>query len=446
MSLTFGLVIGSTLALLTMMLASFVIRRQFGPGPFWLTMGALTVAMWFTAKFDVPLDTGLGFNLYAVSPSCFFTIFCGVLLHFIAEGGPRTRRLIIGIAVVQTLFMAFEMVLQGPRLAALGVDQFTPRMVLSSTVSLLLDFVLLVTLFQAIYRHAPQTPLAVQLAYAMLATLGFDSLIYVGLSQSGGGQFWSTLSDDMLGKTLRTALAVPLLTLYLRIGEAPSLALASLRSVWEIAAPDAEQELSAHVQQANEQLRRELAERQRAEVALRTEQARFQRLVETTSVIPWESDFQSLAFTYVGPQAERILGYPVSSWYEPTFWQEHLHPDDCERTLAQCAALSEQHDQYEFEYRMLTSTGATVWLRDIVSVVRDDDGPQLLRGFLIDITERKAAEAQLPAQRGAARRAGPALAGHNHRAGRRGPGQLPKPSRRAHHRLPGASNNWALGI
>jgi signal transduction histidine kinase len=33
-----------------------------------------------------------------------------------------------------------------------------------------------------------------------------------------------------------------------------------------------------------------------------------------------------------------------------------------------------------------------VWLYDIVNVVRGENGPQLLRGFMIDITDRKQAE------------------------------------------------------
>jgi two-component sensor histidine kinase len=47
---------------------------------------------------------------------------------------------------------------------------------------------------------------------------------------------------------------------------------------------------------------------------------------------------------------------------------------------------------YEFEYRMVGADGRTVWLQDIVHVLREDDVPRRLRGFMIDITARKRAE------------------------------------------------------
>jgi PAS domain S-box-containing protein len=47
---------------------------------------------------------------------------------------------------------------------------------------------------------------------------------------------------------------------------------------------------------------------------------------------------------------------------------------------------------HEFEYRMLAADGRTVWLRDIVSVVVENDRPVTLRGVMVDITERKRAE------------------------------------------------------
>jgi len=41
---------------------------------------------------------------------------------------------------------------------------------------------------------------------------------------------------------------------------------------------------------------------------------RFRRLVERTRVIPWEANFDDWTFTYVGPQAVAILGYPLKQW------------------------------------------------------------------------------------------------------------------------------------
>ncbi|MBD0388545.1 MAG: response regulator, partial [Nostoc sp. C3-bin3] len=93
-----------------------------------------------------------------------------------------------------------------------------------------------------------------------------------------------------------------------------------------------------------------------------------------------------------GPQTVEILGYPLSDWYIDDFWAKHMHPEDQEWAIQYCQESSLSQNNYEFEYRMLTADGRVVWLYDIVNVVRDEDRPQLLHGFMIDITDRKQAE------------------------------------------------------
>ena len=56
-----------------------------------------------------------------------------------------------------------------------------------------------------------------------------------------------------------------------------------------------------------------------------------QRLVEVAGVIPWEADARTWEFSYVGPQAEEMLGYPIERWYESGFWTSCIHTDDREQ-------------------------------------------------------------------------------------------------------------------
>jgi len=53
-----------------------------------------------------------------------------------------------------------------------------------------------------------------------------------------------------------------------------------------------------------------------------------QGLLESTLAVPWEANAKTWQFTYVGPQAVKLLGYPVEQWYQKDFWVEHLHPED----------------------------------------------------------------------------------------------------------------------
>ncbi|WP_395141293.1 EAL domain-containing protein [Schlegelella aquatica] len=136
----------------------------------------------------------------------------------------------------------------------------------------------------------------------------------------------------------------------------------------------------------------DITERKRAEDALRRSEQHLSDLVEGIEGIVWEADAPSLRFSYVSPQAERILGYPVSQWlHQPDFWVAHLHPDDREPTERICRTSSEAGQDHDLEYRMVAADGRVVWLRDIVRVVQDDGGPMRLRGLMIDVTERRRA-------------------------------------------------------
>ena len=139
----------------------------------------------------------------------------------------------------------------------------------------------------------------------------------------------------------------------------------------------------------------DITERKRAEMALRDSKEQFQRLVETTNAIAWEADVNTWSFTYVSPQVTRLLGYEVAECYEEDFWVRHLHPEDRQFAIDFCSESAKHLSEYEFEYRMIAANGQAVWLRDLVSVVRGKDGPEALRGYLIDITDRKKAEASL---------------------------------------------------
>ncbi len=138
-----------------------------------------------------------------------------------------------------------------------------------------------------------------------------------------------------------------------------------------------------------------LTEKKQAEEALHEREEHYRCLVETARAVPWKLDVATLRFTYVGPQAVELLGYPVEKWYEENFWLEHLHPEDCEwaaRFYRKRIGRCENHD---FEYRVLASDGRTVWIRDSVNRVQDRGTPKVLQGFMFDITRHKNAENEL---------------------------------------------------
>lgn len=152
--------------------------------------------------------------------------------------------------------------------------------------------------------------------------------------------------------------------------------------------------LTTALREHEDDYRRQLEQRvEKRTVELRESEERLRLLLETTHVIPWEADAQSWEFTYVGPQAVSILGYPVEEWYEPDFFVSHVHPDDVEAAsiMARYAATEQR---YELEYRMIAADGSVVWLHDIATVISESDLPITARGFMIDITQRVHADAE----------------------------------------------------
>ena len=121
-------------------------------------------------------------------------------------------------------------------------------------------------------------------------------------------------------------------------------------------------------------------------------------LVNSIRGIVWEAEPLTFRFSYVSPQAERILGYPAKQWIdEPDFWRKHTHHEDFEWSSAYCREASQKGEDHEFQYRMIAADGRIVWLHDIVTAVRAGNGDLLLRGIMFDITEQKKAEDALRA-------------------------------------------------
>ena len=141
---------------------------------------------------------------------------------------------------------------------------------------------------------------------------------------------------------------------------------------------------------------RDITERKQAEEALRHSQQQYEQLVNSIDGIVWEGDAQTGLFTFVSPAAQRILGYPVASWLnDPNFWVERLHPEDRSWVVAYCAAETAALRPHECDYRMLAVDGRSVWLRETVTVMSEGDRPKVLRGLMIDITDRKQVEEAL---------------------------------------------------
>lgn len=106
-----------------------------------------------------------------------------------------------------------------------------------------------------------------------------------------------------------------------------------------------------------------------------------------------QGDFDA---TFISSNIQEVLGYCASQFTEkPSFWLEHVHPDDKDRVLGNMEWLFKNR-RMTHEYRFRHSDGSYRWMYDEAKIIRHPDGgPEKIVGTWIDITERKQAEQQL---------------------------------------------------
>lgn len=158
---------------------------------------------------------------------------------------------------------------------------------------------------------------------------------------------------------------------------------------------------TAALEETNELMTLEIAERRRAETDLRATEHRYRLLAEHIPAVTyvWARDAASAAEprSYTSPRIEQMLGYTVAEWHRnEDFWMSRLHPDDRTAVLAATIRSETTGEPFSMEYRYLHKDGHIVWVLDeAVMLSRDDDGrPDLFQGVMIDVTARKEAEAK----------------------------------------------------
>src|SRR6266550_2583680 len=155
---------------------------------------------------------------------------------------------------------------------------------------------------------------------------------------------------------------------------------------------------TAELTAANEQLRKELAEHKRAKDAAREGEINFDLIVNSIPV--------PVAVTSPSGEVE-ALNQPTLEYFGKTFeelssWKasDVVHPDDLQHTIATQQRAHETGSAYNVESRHRRADGIYRWFNVRGFPLRDAEG-RILRWFhlLIDIDDRKRAEAQLAGEK-----------------------------------------------
>jgi PAS domain S-box-containing protein len=147
------------------------------------------------------------------------------------------------------------------------------------------------------------------------------------------------------------------------------------------------------IEKKNQQLQEEIAERQRADAALRAAEEKYRSIYENAV----DGIFQSTPegrFINVNPAMARMYGYesPQELITQITdigrqFYVNPLRRGDFQRWMDRSGYVK------GFEYQVYRKDGSAIWISESARAVRNDQGDIIYyEGFMQDITERKEAE------------------------------------------------------
>jgi PAS domain S-box-containing protein len=154
---------------------------------------------------------------------------------------------------------------------------------------------------------------------------------------------------------------------------------------------------TAQLQETNELMGIEIAERRRAEEERARAQDHLGYLVHNLPAVVylWQVHENSDGswLTYVGDHIAPMLGYTPDEWNDGG-WRSRVHPHDLDLVEAAAAHSMRTGEPFQLQYRYLARDGRVVWVVDhAILRARDDQGePLLFEGVMIDVTEMKEAD------------------------------------------------------
>jgi PAS domain S-box-containing protein len=143
----------------------------------------------------------------------------------------------------------------------------------------------------------------------------------------------------------------------------------------------------------------DISDRKQAEAALRQSEERFQKLATASPGIIYtvvEYPDGPVRYEYLSPAFEEVHEVPVANaLQDPTITLQQIHPDDragYQQAVAESLAAMQP---FKHEWRIITPSGKTKWIQASSRPERRENGEIAWHGVVVDVTDRKQAEAKL---------------------------------------------------
>jgi PAS domain S-box-containing protein len=139
----------------------------------------------------------------------------------------------------------------------------------------------------------------------------------------------------------------------------------------------------------------DITDRKLAELALQEREAQLKLASEAGSFGLWYWDIETDTLTW-SDQAKVMFGLPVETEMSMQVFVEAIHPDDRASVQSIVVELQANQPHTEIEYRTLWADGTVRWILARGNCAFNAEGTLIAtRGVLMDITQRKQAEAEL---------------------------------------------------
>ena len=148
------------------------------------------------------------------------------------------------------------------------------------------------------------------------------------------------------------------------------------------------------IQELYDSLQKEYRLLESAMNAQRVSEEKYRLLADNIRDVIWTTDF-NLAFTYVSPSIESLLGYDPQEFMslERNTWLPASTRTSIETSIRQFTAGKDLQESVIMEYELIHKNGDTVWVEAVIATQFGSEGKTIgLIGGYRDITEKRQSE------------------------------------------------------